>query len=172
MGQRRNRKMFFPEFAWCIQKYRVIQNDCRGTIVQRQFRTKLGKQPPSDNSIGRRYVQFQETGCLCIPELKVRIRTDIETITADMRNELHYRVDVCRITNGAHIEHLYGMWQKLGSVVLLNKKIYIYCYLKCTVYDKLLKPRQSFRIILRILSTKLLHAFVVRIYLCFNRSII
>jgi len=24
-------------------------------------------------------------------------------------NELDYRVDVCRITNGAHIEHLYGM---------------------------------------------------------------
>jgi hypothetical protein len=45
----------------------------------------------------------------CIPELKVRIRTAIESITADMLqsvwNELDYRVDVCRITNGAHIEH-------------------------------------------------------------------
>ena len=41
-----------------------------------------------------------------IPELKVRIRTAIETITADMRNELDYRVDVCSITKGAHIEHL------------------------------------------------------------------
>jgi len=51
-------------------------------------------------------MQFQETGCLCIPELKVRIRTAIETITADMRNELDYRVDVCRITKCAHIEHL------------------------------------------------------------------
>jgi len=58
----------------------------------------------------RRYAaQFQET-CVCIPELKVRIRTAIETITADMLqtfwNEHDYRVDVCRITNGAHIEHL------------------------------------------------------------------
>jgi len=37
-----------------------------------------------------------------IPELKVLIRTAIETITADMLqtgwNELDYRVDVCRIT--------------------------------------------------------------------------
>jgi len=37
-------------------------------------------------------------------------RTAIETITADMLqtvwNELDYRVDVCKITNGAHIEHL------------------------------------------------------------------
>ena len=45
-----------------------------------------------------------------IPELKVRIRTAIETITADVLqtvwNELDYRVDVCRITKGAHIEHL------------------------------------------------------------------
>ena len=47
---------------------------------------------------------------LCIPKLKVRIRTAIETITADILqtvwNELDYRVDVCRITKGAHIEHL------------------------------------------------------------------
>ena len=45
-----------------------------------------------------------------IPELKVRIRTAIETITADklqtVWHELDYRVDVCRITKGAHIEHL------------------------------------------------------------------
>jgi hypothetical protein len=45
-----------------------------------------------------------------ILELKLRIRTAIETITADMLqtvwNELDYRVDVCRITKGAHMEHL------------------------------------------------------------------
>jgi len=93
-----------------ITLYRVNQNDCRGTIVQRQFRTKFGKQPPSDNSIRRRYAQFQETGCVCIPELKVRIRTAIEAITADMLqtvwNELDYRVDVCRITKDAYTDHL------------------------------------------------------------------
>jgi len=47
---------------------------------------------------------------LFIPELKVRIRTVIETITADMLqtvwSELYYPVDVCRITKVAHIEHL------------------------------------------------------------------
>jgi hypothetical protein len=45
-----------------------------------------------------------------IPELNIRIRTAIETITADMLqivwNKLDYRVDVCRITKGAPIEHL------------------------------------------------------------------
>jgi hypothetical protein len=37
---------------------------------------------------------------------------------------------------------------KTWGVVLLNKKKYIYSYLKCIVYDKLLKPRQSFLITL------------------------
>jgi len=45
-----------------------------------------------------------------MPELKVRIRTAIETITVDILqtvwNELDYRVDVCKITKGAHIEQL------------------------------------------------------------------
>jgi len=45
-----------------------------------------------------------------IPELEVRIRNAIDTITADMLqtvwNELDYRVYVCRITKGAHIEQL------------------------------------------------------------------
>jgi len=48
-----------------------------------------------------------------IPEMKVRIRTAIETITADtlqtVWNEPDCRVDVCRITKGAHIEYLLGM---------------------------------------------------------------
>ena len=44
------------------------------------------------------------------PGTELRIRTATETITADILqtvwNELDYRVDVCRITKGAHIEHL------------------------------------------------------------------
>ena len=65
-----------------------------------------GKKPPSDNTIQRLCAQFEKTVCVFIPELKVRIRTPIETITADTRNELDYFVGVCRITN---IDHLLGM---------------------------------------------------------------
>jgi len=46
---------------------------------------------------------------------------------------------------------------KTWSVFLLNKIKYIYCYLKCIIYDKLLKPRQSFRI---------------NLYFLFNRTIL
>ena len=42
----------------------------------------------------------------------------------------------------------YKVCNKNLSVVLLNKKKYIYSYLKCIVYDKLLKPRQLFWITL------------------------
>jgi hypothetical protein len=52
-------------------------------------------------------------------------------------NELDYSVDVCRITKGCTYRAPARYVTKSWSVVLLNKK-YIYCYLKCIVYDKLL----------------------------------
>ena len=90
-------------------KYRVIRNDCRDHGVATQDAT------PCDFFLWG-YVKDQvyvPPFPTSIPELKVRIRTAIETVTADMLqtvwNELDYRVDVCRITKGAHIEHLKGM---------------------------------------------------------------
>lgn len=45
-----------------------------------------------------------------IEELKQRITAALETVTEDMLqrvwHELEYRLDVCRVTGGAHIEHL------------------------------------------------------------------
>ena len=91
----------FPLFCKCVM-YRVIQND---------FRSHTQYTPgviPCDFFLwGYVKVQVYVPPLLASnPELKVRIRTAIETITADMRNELDYSVDVCRITKGAHIEHL------------------------------------------------------------------
>ena len=86
--------------------YRIIRKNCRGcnnlsyTI---HFRQQYVLAPMDLEG----YVPPLLTS---IPELKVRIRTAIKTITADMLqtvwNELDYRVDVCRITKGAHIENL------------------------------------------------------------------
>ena len=89
--------------------YRMIRNDCRG----------FNNLPP--RSPGATSCDFFLWGYVkdqvyvpslpaSIPELKVRIRTATDTSTADMLQtvwkELDYRVDVCRITKGAHIEHL------------------------------------------------------------------
>jgi len=58
-------------------------------------------------------VFFYDERCAVVTHLSAwsgEIRTAIETITVDMLqtvwNELDFRVDVCRITKGAHIEHL------------------------------------------------------------------
>jgi len=56
------------------------------------------------------------------PELKVRIRTATETITADMLrtvwNELDYRVDVCRNHKGCTYRAPVRYVTKTWSVVL------------------------------------------------------
>jgi len=91
----------------CI--YRVIRNDCR---VFNNLPPRSPGVTPYDFFLWgyiKNHVNVPPLPA-SIPELKVRIRTAIETITAGMVqtvwNELDYRVDVCRITKGAHIEHL------------------------------------------------------------------
>ena len=84
------------EKAFCVLTF----HECRSVaIVQRHFRTKFGEEPPSDSSIRKRLRSFKRQGA-CVKE----------TITAEMLqtvwNELDYRIDVCGITKGAHIEHL------------------------------------------------------------------
>ena len=87
-----------------------IQNDCRGTVVQAYLHTKFWKYAQSDKSIRKWCAHFQETGCVCIPERKVRFRTAIETITAEMLQivwyEIDYPVNIFRITKGATYEKI------------------------------------------------------------------
>jgi hypothetical protein len=81
----------------CVIKYRVIQNDCRGVD------TSLSRCNPK----WFLFMGLRQGSGLCssssagIPELKVRIRPAIETITADMLqtiwNELDYRVESQRV---------------------------------------------------------------------------
>jgi uncharacterized protein with LGFP repeats len=92
--------------------YRVIRNDCQGF-------NNLPLRSPDATQCDFFLWGYVKNAVYVpplpasIPELKVRIRTAIETITADMLqavwNELDYRVDVCRIKKGAHIEQLYVM---------------------------------------------------------------
>jgi len=66
-------------------------------IVQSAFRVKCAKDPPTDKTIRAWYKRFTETGCLCKQKTPMLTR---------VWQELEYRIDVCRVTRGAHIEHL------------------------------------------------------------------
>jgi hypothetical protein len=64
--------------------------------MQRAFRAKYAKDPPTDKTILALYKQFTET-------------TALKNIDAPMLTrvwqELEYHIDVCRVSRGAQIEH-------------------------------------------------------------------
>ena len=64
---------------------------------------------------------------MSLKELRDRITHALQTITADMLHrawdEFDYRVDVCRVTQGAHIEGLWLMHEKLGQLPLLTVSV-------------------------------------------------
>jgi hypothetical protein len=61
---------------------------------------------------------------MSLQELRDRITHALQTITADMLHrvwdEFDYRVDVCRVTRGAHSEGLWLTHEKLGQLPLLT----------------------------------------------------
>jgi len=65
---------------------------CNVHFVQSTQRTR-----PTDKTIRAWYKQFTETACLCKQKALMLTR---------VWQEFEYRIDVCRVTRGAHIEHL------------------------------------------------------------------
>ena len=61
---------------------------------------------------------------LSFKELRDRIKHALQTITADILHrvwdEFDYRVDVCRVTQGSHVEGLRLTHEKLGQLPLLT----------------------------------------------------
>ena len=83
------------EKSFCVSEYHTSKSV---VTVQRAFRAKYAKDPPTDRTIHAWYKQFTETGCLY---------KNIDTsMLMRVWQELEYRIDVCRVTHGAHIEHL------------------------------------------------------------------
>ena len=88
-------KMAAPgEKSFCVLEYPTSKSV---VTVQRAFRAKYAKDSPTDKTIRAWYKQFTETGCLCKQKAPMLTR---------VWQELEYRIDVCRVTRGAHIEHL------------------------------------------------------------------
>jgi hypothetical protein len=59
--------------------------------VQRAFRAKYAKDPPTDKTLHAWFKQFAESGCPC------KQKSSGCPLTAE------YRIDVCCVTCGAHI---------------------------------------------------------------------
>ena len=85
------------EKVFCVLRFEVFRSVI---TVQREFRARFRKDAPHRNNITRWYRQFVETGCLCKVKRPGRPRVSDDNI------EFVYRVDVCRVTQGAHIEGL------------------------------------------------------------------
>jgi len=82
------------EEKWfCVLEYNTSNSV---VTVQRAFRAKYAKDPPTDKTIRAWYKQFTETGCMCKQKAPMLTRVG---------QELEYRIDVCCVTRGAHIEH-------------------------------------------------------------------
>ena len=82
------------EKSFCVLEY---HREMSVVTVQRAFRAKYTKDPPTDKAIRAWYKQFTENGCLCRRKANMLTR---------VWQELEYRIDVRRVTRGAHIEHL------------------------------------------------------------------
>jgi len=71
----------------CVLEYHTSKSV---VTAQRAFRAKYAKDPSTDKTI-------TDTGCLCKQKAPILTR---------VWQELEYRIDVCRVARGAHIELL------------------------------------------------------------------
>jgi hypothetical protein len=86
------------ENAFCVLRFEVSRSVM---TVQREFRARFRKDALCRNNITRWYRQFVETGCLCKGKSPGRPR--VADMLHRVCDEFDYRVDVCRVTQGAHI---------------------------------------------------------------------
>jgi hypothetical protein len=83
--------------VFCVLQFPKTQSI---VTVQRGFRTQYRTEPPTDKTVRDWYRKCEETGCLCVAK-----RTGSHMLER-VWQELDYRIDVCRVTKGGHIEHL------------------------------------------------------------------
>ena len=90
--------------AFCVLHFEVSRSVIK---VQREFRARFRKDAPHRNNITKWYREFVETGCTA--------DHNSGHATSSLR-WTDYRVDVCRVTQGAHIEGLWLPHEKLGQL--------------------------------------------------------
>ena len=83
------------ENPFCVLEYDTSKSV---VTVQRAFRVKYAKDPPTDKTIRVWCKQFTETECLC------KQKSSCRPLTAEDNVERVRCADVCRATRGAHID--------------------------------------------------------------------
>jgi hypothetical protein len=80
-----------------------------------------------------------------LPELRRRIIAAISEINHDMLQrvwaEMDYRLDVCRVTKGGYLEHLWGVQRKRGEFVFISVSLMSQSFplFKCTDFMKFVR---------------------------------
>ena len=83
--------------AFCVLEFAKTESI---VTVQRSFRIMYHTEPPTDKTIREWYMKFQQSGCLCAAK-----RSGLPG-PCRVSQELDYRIYICRVTKGAHIEQL------------------------------------------------------------------
>jgi hypothetical protein len=93
------------EKLFCVLEYHTSKFV---VTVQGAFRAKYAKDPSTDKTIRAWNKHFTETGCLCKQKSSgCPLSPNIDApMLMRVWQELERRIDVCRVTRGAHIEHL------------------------------------------------------------------
>jgi len=96
--------------SFCVLEYHTRKSV---VTVQRAFRAKYAKDPPTEKTIRAWSKIFTETGCLC--KQKAPMLTCVW-------QELEYRVDVCRVTRSKHRTSLV-VKKKISFPLAVNNSI-------------------------------------------------
>jgi hypothetical protein len=87
--------------AFCVLQFAKTQSI---VTVQRGFRTKYRTEPLTDKTVRDWYRKFEELA-VYVSHMDAVTTIDVHMLER-VWQELDYRIDVCRVTKGGHIEHL------------------------------------------------------------------
>ena len=130
------------EKSFCVLEYHTSKSV---VTVQRAFRAKYAKDPPTDKTIRACYKQFTKTGCLCKQKWSGRpliAENDVERIRASFLRspKKSMRLQMCAMSPVVHTSNIsscqHKKKKKLFTVFLwlwtisLRKVLWFSCY-KC-----------------------------------------
>jgi len=87
--------------AFCVLEFAKPKSI---VTVQQIFWIMYHTEPPTDKTIRVSYMKFQQSACLCSAKRSGLLGPLPETV--ERVRELGYRIDIYRVTKGAHMKQL------------------------------------------------------------------